>query len=50
MNLRKDRTTRLYNLHLVAEDACDETGMPILDSVDIDLNGKPLLTSEATLI
>lgn len=39
MNLRKDRTMRLYNLHLVAEDACDETGMPILDSVDIDLNG-----------
>lgn len=38
-NKRKDRTERLYNLHLVTADDCDDQGMPMLDPVDIELEG-----------
>ena len=41
---RKDRTARMYNLHLITEADCDDHGMPILDPVDIDLEGISLVS------
>lgn len=41
---RSDRTMRLYNLHLVTEDDCDSQGMPLLDAVDMNLDGYELVS------
>lgn len=45
---RSDRTIRLYNLHLIDESSCDDTGMPILASSDVNLEGCLLVNFRAT--
>lgn len=44
---RKDRTMRLYNLHLITEDDCDEVGMPLLSPEDIDTTECSLVSFKA---
>lgn len=44
---RKDRTARLYNLHLVTENDCDEVGMPLLKPVDIPIKDTDLVSFKA---
>lgn len=45
--LHKDRTRRLYNLHLIDSSDCDYSGTPLLDAVDIDLEGCSLVSFKA---